>query len=319
MIRAALIRADGRVELGGAELAELPLPEGAALWIDLMGRTRDSERQLLDWGYHPLAVEDAFTLEHQPKLEKYDGYLFVIVRGIEPSRLRHRLDTLKLAAFLGAGRLVTYHRAPLSSVDRIIRKLEETGQAPGGGVPHLFYIICDELVDHYFPVVEELASRIEALEREIFAEPRQEQLESILELRRQLATLRQVMVPHRFIFNHLASSRSDYIDEQEALYFRDIYDNVLRLTDLVDQQREQIGSAKDTYQSAISQRTNEVMKVLTLFSAVLLPLSFIASLYGMNFRHMPELESSWGYYAVLGVMALIVGGMVGWFRHKKWL
>jgi magnesium transporter len=319
MIRAALIGPDGRVELGGAELADRKIPEGGTLWIDLQGRTRDSERLLMSWGYHPLAVEDTFTLEHQPKFETYDKYLFTIVRGVDFSRVRHRLDTLKLAAFLDDRRLVTYHRAPLGSVDRVFQKLGESGRAPAGGVSHLFYGICDELIDNYFPVVEEMASKIEELERQIFADPDQDQLEEILELRRRLAGLRQVLVPHRFIFNHLASARTPYVDEHEALYFRDIYDNVLRLTDLVDQQREQLLSSKDTYLSAISQRTNEVMKVLTLFSAVLLPLSFIASLYGMNFRNMPELATRWGYYAVLGVMALIGGGMLGWFRHKRWL
>lgn len=319
MIRAALIHPDGRVELGGGELVEAVLPEGAFLWIDLQGRSRDYERYLLDRGYHPLAVEDTFTLEHQPKFEKYEGYLFIILRGLDFSRIRHRLETLKIAAFLDDRRLVTCHRAPMTAVDGVLRKLEEGGRAPAGGVVHLFYAICDELVDHYFPVLEELAARIETLEREIFAEPRKEQLEQILELRRQLATLRQVLVPHRFIFNHLANPRTDFIGEGEALYFRDIYDNVLRLTDHVDQQREQVLSAKDTYLSAVSQRTNDVMKVLTLFSAVLLPLSFIASLYGMNFSNMPETQSRYGYYIVLVVMAAIVVGMVTWFRRKKWL
>lgn len=319
MIRAALIHPDGRVELGGAELADRPRPEGTSLWLDIQGRTRDYERLLLDFGYHLLAVEDTFTLEHQPKFEKYDGYLFIIVRAVDFSRVRNRLESLKLAAFLGENRLVTCHRAPMQSIDGIFQKLGETRRVPAGGVVHLFYGICDELVDHYFPVLEELSSRIETVEREIFAEPRQEQLEDLLELRRQLATLRQVLVPHRFIFNHLANPRTAFIDESEAFYFRDIYDNVQRLTDHVDQQREQVVSAKDTYLSTVSQRTNDVMKVLTLFSAVLLPLSFIASLYGMNFSFMPETDTRYGYFVVLGVMAAIIIGMVTWFRHKKWL
>ena len=129
------------------------------------------------------------------------------------------------------------------------------------------------------------------------------------------------MLPHRQVFNHLATSGASlpYLDTQSALYFRDIYDNVFRLADAIDQQREALGNAKDTYLSVVSQRTNDIMKVLTLFSAILLPLTFIAGVYGMNFENMPELHSRYGYFAVLGIMVSVGVGLVAWFRHKRWL
>jgi magnesium transporter len=127
------------------------------------------------------------------------------------------------------------------------------------------------------------------------------------------------MLPHRQIFNHLANAQTPFVDAGTALFFRDIYDNVFRLADAVDQQRDQLANVKDTYLSVISQRTNEVMKVLTLFSAILLPLTFLAGIYGMNFEHMPELGSRFGYFAVLGVMVVVAGSLLAWFRHKGWL
>lgn len=315
MIRVALFQQDGAVQLGREELLELPVPEGGAVWVDLEGRTQIYEQRLLDWGFHPLAVEDVFTLQHQPKLEEYADHLFLIVRGIDFNRAK--LETLKLAAFLQPSRLITCHRAPMRSVNAVLQKLEETGRGRSS-MPHLLYRLCDEIVDHYFPVVEGIGGELEELEEEIFDDPRQEQLERLRELSRRLSTVRRVMLPHRQVFNHLASRRVDFIDDHQAIYFRDVYDNVFRLGDAADQQREQLAAAKDTYLSMVAQRTNEVMKVLTLFSATLLPLTFLAGLYGMNFEYMPETRWPYAYFAVLGVMAGLAAGMLWWFRRRRW-
>jgi len=316
MIRVALFQADGTVQTGGEELLQAPVPEGGAVWVDVEGRSKLYEKHLLDWGFHPLAVEDVFTLQHQPKVEEYADHLFVIVRGIDFNRAR--LETLKLAAFLQSHRLVTVHRASMRSVATVRRKLAESGRGRVS-MSHLLYRLCDEMVDHYFPVVEGIGVELEDLEEQIFDDPRQEQLEQLRELARRLSTVRRVMLPHRQVFNHLASRQVDLIDDQQAIYFRDVYDNVFRLADAVDQQRDQLAAAKDTYLSMVAQRTNEVMKVLTLFSATLLPLTFIAGLYGMNFDFMPETGWRYGYFTVLGVMAMLLAGMLWWFRRKGWL
>jgi len=315
MIRVALFQQDGAVQLGREELLAVPVPDGGAVWVDLEGRTQIYEQRLLDWGFHPLAVEDVFTLQHQPKLEEYADHLFLIVRGIDFNRAK--LETLKLAAFLQPSRLVTCHRAPMRSVHAVLQKLEETGRGRSS-MPHLLYRLCDELVDLYFPVVEGIGGELEQLEEEIFDDPRQEQLERLRELSRRLSTVRRVMLPHRQVFNHLASRRVDFIDDQQAIYFRDVYDNVFRLGDAADQQREQLAAAKDSYLSMVAQRTNEVMKVLTLFSATLLPLTFLAGLYGMNFEYIPETGWRYGYFVVLGLMGTLAGGMLWWFRRRRW-
>lgn len=316
MIEAVIFGADGRLRWGGEESLRTPLAPGEWLWADLEG-LRPGYRQLLDeLGYHTLAVEDTFTLQHQPKLQEFPGCLFAIVRGLDFNLGEGQLETLKLAAFLGRDRLLTVHRAPMRSVAAVRKRLRESPQAPPGGPARLVYLLFDELVDLYFPVVDAIAEEVEELEKEIFARPRSEQLERVLGLRRRLATLRRAMLPHRQVFSHLGNSGTVFVDEHSTLYFRDVYDNVLRLGDAIDAQRDQLTSVKDTYLSAVAQRTNDVMKVLTLFSAVLLPVTFIAGVYGMNFDRIPELHWSYGYFGALGLMAAVAGGMIWWTRRR---
>jgi len=302
--------------MGGEELLDAQIPEGGALWVDMEGRTSAFESWLRNQGFHPLAIEDVFTLQHQPKIEEYGDDLFVIVRGINFNR--EKLETLKLAAFLRPNLLVTCHRAPMRSIATVWQRVAESGEGRIS-VVHLFYRICDEMVDLYFPVVESIGHEIEELEELIFDNPEQEQWEKLRGLSRRLAAVRRVMMPHRQVFNHLASQQTRLIDAQESIYFRDIYDNVFRLGDVAEHQRDQLIGAKDTYLSMVAQRTNEVMKVLTLFSAMLLPLTFIAGLYGMNFDYIPETGWRYGYFIVLGLMAMLASGMLWWFRRRGWL
>lgn len=321
MFRVALLeQAGGTPRLADdLSVAERPLPPGGILWVDIEGRSPEAEAYLEGQGFHPLTVDDAFTLQHQPKVEAHEGYLFVIVRGVDFNRTGQRLETLKLAAFVTADRLITYHRAPLQSVQAVWQRLAEGGPLARHGVSHLLYLLVDELMDRYFPLVDQIAEEIEAIEEAIFVNPEPAQLERILSLRRRLTALRRVMLPHRQIFNHLSSpDTSPYIDPADSLYFRDVYDNVFRLADAADQQRDQLASTRDTYLSAVSQKTNDVMKVLTVFSAVLLPLGVITGLYGTNFADMPGADVPGAFWLMLGAMATITGGMLFIFKHKGW-
>ncbi len=320
MIRILLFGADGSVRSGGAELLKEALDPGVAGWIDLVAETEVAEKILQEQGFHPLAIEDTFTLHHQPRVEEYADHLFVIVRGIDfnSDQAVEHLQTLKLAAFLRSNLLITVHRAELRSVKLVRNRVEESARALPGGVVQLLWSICDEMIDLYFPIVDDIGARIENLEQEVLNSAEREHLQSILDLRRKLSVLRRTMLPHRAVFNHLANSRDALFDATASLNFRDTLENVLRLTDAIDQQRDQLLNVKDTYLSVISQRTNEIMKVLTLFSAIMLPLTFIAGVYGMNFEHMPELSSRYGYFLVLGAMGAVAAVMVVWFRRRKW-
>ena len=321
MIRTVVFESDGRVLCGGEELVERAKDPSIAGWIDLEGDREIAEKLLHDLHFHPLAVEDTFTLLHQPRVEEYDEDLFVIVRGIDfnDADPAAHLDTLKLAAFLRKNLLITVHRAPLRSVNIVRKRMEESRKALPGGVVQLLWSVCDEMMDLYFPIVDGIGAEVEKLEAQVLDDTNREQLEKILDLRRRLGTLRRIMLPHRAVFSHLGNSRDDLFDATASLNFRDTLDNVMRLTDAVDQQRDQLANVKDTYLSVVSQRTNEIMKVLTLFSAIMLPLTFIAGVYGMNFEHMPELPTKYGYFVVLGVMTLVAIGMFFFFRRRKWI
>jgi magnesium transporter len=323
VIRVLLCDGPGGLRSGGLELLDEPVPEGGSVWIDIEAPHKQEEELLLSWGFHPLAVEDTFTLQHQPKIEDYGETLFAIARGLDFNEKKDapadELRTLKLAAFLSRQRLVTVHRLRLRSVEAVHRKLVEGGRAFPGGPAQILWSICDEMMDLYFPIVDAIGTEVERLEAEIFERPSQDQLGRVLTLRRKLSTLRRNMLPHRSVFQHLASSRSAALDDSAALNFRDTLDNVTRLTDAIDQQRDLLSNVKDTYLSVVAQRTNDVMRVLTVFSAIILPLSLIAGIYGMNFQHMPELAWPWGYFGVLGLMATLAAGMLAWFRHKDWL
>ncbi len=319
MIQVVLFRADGSLECGDTSLLALPLAPDDRLWIDVEGQTEDSMAFVEGLGFHSMAVKDCFTLQHQPKIEDYDDCVFLIVRGIDFNRSDGQLETLKLAAFLTAERLVTFHRAPMRSVRTVRERLRESHRSPPGGLSHLLYSLYEEMIGLYFPVVDEVGDQLEELEDAIFSDPREEQLVKILALKKRLASLRRVMLPHRQVFNHLGSGSVEEIDPREAVFFRDVYDDVVRLADAIDLQRDQLLSVRDTYLSVISQRTNEIMKVLTVISAVLLPLTVIAGIYGMNFQHMPELERPWAYPTVLGLMAAVGLGMFFFFRRRGWI
>lgn len=321
MIRVMICNADGAVRCGGSELVPEALDPAIAAWIDFVGEAEVAEKLLREQGFHPLAIEDTFTLQHQPRAEEYADHLFVIVRGIDFNidPTTGELQTLKLAAFLRENLLITVHRAPLRSVEVVRSRIEESGRPVPGGVVQLLWTICDEMIDLYFPMVDSISAEIEELEQQVLNDPDKEDLQRILDLRRKLGTLRRTMLPHRAVFGHLANSRDALFDATASLNFRDTLENVLRLTDAVDQQRDQLSNVKDTYLSVISQRTNEIMKVLTLFSAIMLPLTFIAGVYGMNFEYIPELSSHYGYFTVLAAMVVVAAGMVVWFRRRKWL
>lgn len=319
MFRVARFDPDGSVHTGDLHLLDAPRPEGSSLWVDIESFERQTQDLLEGRGYHPLAIEDTVTFAHQPKVESYPSYLFLIVRGVDFNEISSRLETLKLACFLESDVLVTVHRAPLQSVQAVWDGLRDGSSVSRRGADHLLYRLMDELMDRYGPIVDQVAEEIEQLEEEIFESQSPEQLERVLALRRRLATLRRVMLPHRQIFNHLATPEStDWIDPEERLYFRDVFDNVLRLADAIDQQRDQLASAKDTYLSMVGQRTNDVMKVLTLFSAILLPMSVLTGLYGMNFEVMPGTGAADGFWVVLGAMAVVGCLLVAVFWRRGW-
>lgn len=294
--------------------------QGSAVWVDLEEPTPAELELLADpFRFHPLAIEDCLTPEHQPKVELFGDVTFVIVRGIDFNPPVAEFQTLKLAAFLGPDYLVTYHRRPMRSVRTVHDKLAaETGPA-FRGPDYLLYEILDHLVEFYFPILDGVEEDIDAIDADLFSNGTPEVLDRIHASRRHVQEVKRALAPHREVFGRLARGETHGVTAATTPFYRDLYDSTLRLVELADSYRDLLASSFDAYLSIVSQRLNEVMKVLTIFATIMLPLTFIAGVYGMNFETMPELGWRYGYPIVWGIMIAIAGGLLWFFHRRGWL
>lgn len=297
-----------------------PRDEETVLWLDLQSPVED-ELALLErpFEFHPLAIEDCLTPAHQPKIEDFGDYLFLIFRGIDFNPPVKGFETLKLAAFLAPRFLVTYHRAPMRSVAAVRDKYARDTDLRSRGPGHLLYEILDHLIELYFPLLDSIDEEIEEIEDELFRDPSDETLDAIHDAKRRSFEVKRTLAPHRDVFGRLGRGEVRVLEPGILAFYRDLYDSVYRLTELADSYRDLLTSALDSYLSIVSQRLNEVMKVLTIFATILLPLTFIAGVYGMNFEYMPELGWRYGYFAVWAVMLAVAGGLLLYFRRRGWL
>ncbi len=293
--------------------------EGWKLWLDLEDPPEE-EFGLLKalFDFHQLALEDCLGHTHHPKLDNYEEYLFLIMHAARWNAEEMRLETVELDCFISPQVLVTYHLEPLPSIQEAkVRCLKKEG-ALSHGTDYLLHVILDTLVDNYAPVLDQIGNIIEVAEDEIFGEPTRSTLTRLFSLKKEVAQLWRFALHQREILLRLSREKFFVIRQPQAVFFRDVYDHLVRVSDLTEQYRDLISGAMNVYITVTSNRTNEVMKILTIFAAILLPLSVIAGIYGMNFRTMPELEWRYGYYAVLGGMAAFALGMLLFFRWKKW-
>ncbi|MFN2382634.1 MAG: magnesium/cobalt transporter CorA [Gemmatimonadota bacterium] len=291
------------------------------IWIDLEAPS-DAELELLvdPFHFHPLAIEDCLTHEHQPKIEDFGPYLFLIFRGIDFNPPVERFQTLKLAAFLGPNYLVTYHRRPLRSVSAVRGKHRRAAAATAfRGADYLLYEVLDHVIEFYFPVLETLEDDVQKIEAQLFTTCGPDTLESILTTKRRALEIKRTLAPHRELFGRIGRGEFEEISPHSIVFYRDLYDSTYRLTEMADAFRALLTGTLDAYLSMVSQRLNEVMKVLTIFSTIMLPLTFIVGVYGMNFEVMPELTWKYGYLAVWGVILLVAASLLIFFRRRKWL
>ncbi|MDX1660902.1 MAG: magnesium/cobalt transporter CorA [Gemmatimonadota bacterium] len=315
---------DRAPEIGASlDASSWPPSDDHAMWVDLEAPDPD-ELALLTrpFGFHPLAIEDCLTREHQPKIEEFGDHLFLIARGIDFGAADgDGFETLKLAAFLGPSWLVTYHRGPMRSVATVREKYTQdtTSRVAARGMDHLLYEILDHVIEHYFPVIDGVEDEIDAIEEALFRDPGDDVLDRILVAKRNTVEIKRAISPHRDVFSRIARGEFPGVDPPTAAFYRDLYDSTFRLTEIADSYRDLLNGLFDGYLSVTSQRLNEVMKVLTIFATIMLPLTFIVGIYGMNFEHMPELGWRYGYFAVWGVMIAIAAGMLWYFRRKRWL
>lgn len=305
-----------------AELVPLREATGQKLWVDVQGLddTVTLERVARIFDIHPLALADAVNTPQRPKADTYGEQLVLVTQMVRPATAGG-MTVEQLTIVVGRDFVVTLQDLEYGDVLDPVRARLAAGKNGlcARGSDYLAYAMVDTVVDGYYPVLEALGERLEVVETDVVSRPTPELLRAVQRIKRELLTLRRALWPQRDALAGLTRGDSNVVAAETRVYLRDCYDHAVQLIDVVETYRELATALTDAYISSLSNRLNEVMKVLTVISTVFMPLSFLASLYGMNFRHMPELETTWGYPTLLGIMAVVAGGMLVWFRRKGWL
>lgn len=273
---------------------------------------------------HPLALEDAASVHQRPKVEEFEGQIFIVARM---ATLNGLLDTEQLSLFLGRNFVITFQEGvPGDPFDPVRHRIKQAGgRIRQLGPDYLAYALLDAVIDGYFPRLEQLGERLDVLEDQILARPDRQAISRLFDAKRELLNLRRAVWPLREGINSLLRDPSELLNDETRLHLRDCYDHVVRIIDLVETYRELGSDLIDLYMSSVSQRLNEVMKVLTIIATIFIPLTFISSIYGMNFNtakspwNMPELNWFWGYPFALGLMAVTAMGLVFYVWWKGWL
>ena len=289
-------------------------------WADLAGEPDGRVEKLLAevFHFHPLAIDDALQEAHVPKIDDWGEYLYAVVHGVSFDPATNELDTHEVDVFLGRNFLVTHHKNPLMSADKVWAASLRSERYLARGADYLLYNIVDALVSDFMPVVDQLDDAIDQLEDQIFAARGQAVLAKIFSIKRAILHLRRIISPQREVMNRLARDSYAVVDPDERIYFRDVYDHLVRLVDINDTLRYLISGALDTYLSVSSNRINEIMKVLTVFTALFMPLTFLTGFFGMNFEVLP-FKSAYLFVGMLALTLAIPLAMWRLFRKQGWI
>ncbi len=291
-------------------------------WINIDGlqEVEVVEKIGIHFGVHPLIMEDILHTGQRPKAEDLGDYLFIVLKMIYHDENENEIMGEQISLILGHNYVISFQEREGDVFNQIRERIRNSkGRIRRGGADYLAYTLLDAVVDHYFVILEKLGERIESLEEELVTNPTPETLQIIHTLKRNLIFLRKSVWPLREVINALERGESPLITKSTGIYLRDVYDHTIQVIDTIETFRDMVSGMLDIYLSSLSNRMNEVMKVLTIMATIFIPLTFIAGIYGMNFKFMPELEWHWGYPTALIIMLLLVGFMLLYFRKKKWL
>ena len=291
-------------------------------WLNIAG-LRDVEaieRIAKRYEVHPLVLEDILNTTQRPKIEIFDDYIFVVLRMLRYDEAKKTLANEQVSLILGPRFVITFNERPNTALDGLRRRIrDQEGRVRKAGADYLAYALIDVICDHFFAVMERIGESIEAIESEVMDRPTQKLVQRIHRLKRELISLRKATWPLREALSALIRAEHELIQPATLPYLRDLYDHTIQIIDMVETSRDMLSGLLDIYLSSVSNRMNEVMKVLTIIATIFIPLTFIAGIYGMNFDFMPELHWPWAYPAVLGVMLVVLIVMLAYFKKKKWL
>ncbi|HLC29331.1 MAG TPA: magnesium/cobalt transporter CorA [Dehalococcoidia bacterium] len=312
---------DLRRGLGEPEVQEAFEANQGLLWVDVVGITHE-EGQFLEQAlkFHHLAVEDCVSPRvHSPKIDDFGDYLFIVVHGINHEAESDIVETSEMAIFLGSHYVVSTHNFPLFSVDAVRRLVEDDGRPMRRGADFLAHALIDALIDNVLPTVDKMDERADEIEEEVILSPERATLSAILQLKRSALHLHRVLAPQRTALNQLSRGEFPTITEAARIFYRDIYDHIVRIEDLNQTLRDRADNALATYLSSVANRQNETIKALSLAAVIFMPLTLLAGIYGMNFDYMPELQWRWGYFALLGFMVTFASAATLLFWGRGWL
>ena len=272
------------------------------------------------FGIHPLVQEDIMNTSQRPKLDDYEKYLFIAFKMIYFDKNKEKLEFEHISIIVGENFLISFQEIEGDVLAPIRKRLESSrGVIRKMGADYLAYSIMDAIVDNYFIILEELGDKIEDIEESLINNPSTDEAQNVHSLRKTILQVRRSVWPLREVINTLQRPGIQLINNSTQIYLRDLYDHTIQVIDAIENYREMLSGILDLYLSSVSNRMNEIMKVLTIIATIFIPLTFIAGIYGMNFKYMPELDWKWGYFASLFFMALISFLMVLYFKKKKWL
>lgn len=309
-------------DLGVDELSKLRTDQESTFWLDVGPEDFSPttiEKVGKKFDLHKLTIEDVLTRGSTPVVDPFGDYLYVLASALPGEFERGDLETRQLSMVLGGNYLLTFHRKSIRAVDQAEDKfLAKPDDYFGRGADHMLYRILDNVIENHFPTLERIEDEINRLEDEAIANPDEGLFGEITDLRADLIEVQRNTGPQWEMAAKLARAETPFISDERKIYFRDLRDDLARISDLLTNYRDLIAGTRDAYMTSVSNRMNEVMQTLTIVATIFIPLTFIAGIYGMNFEVMPELNWDWGYFGTLGFMGLSAVGMLYYFKRKGW-
>ena len=315
-----------RTEIPVEEFPRLIRDKRGLLWVDFIAEPPETSLPILQsFSFHPLAIDDALQETHAPKIDDWDDYLYIVLNYMHLVNNTDPWDTEidELDIFLGRNYVITHHDNPVASIDETWNMCQRDPRYAKDGADHLLYKIIDTTVMNYMPIIEKIDEEIDWIEDQVFDRPSSQTLARLFTLKRVLLAMRRILLPQREVLNKMARDDCKVIDQKDRIFYRDIYDHLVRLHDLNESLRDLVGGALDTYLSVINNRMNEVMKTLTIITTLFMPLTFVTGFFGMNFFAADPPQASWTqpavFFGTLGLMLFTPVIMFLWMRRRTWV
>ncbi len=269
---------------------------------------------------HPLALEDILNTQHRPKLEDFDDFILIILKMLHYNEDSRSVDTEQISLVIGPHYVLSFQEREGDVFENLRERLQRSsGRIRQRGPDYLAYAMIDSIVDSYFHILEKVGDSLADVEEELLVRPDQSALGLVHHFKRELLLLRKSVWPLREVIGEFQKGELDLISDSTQVFLRDLYDHTIQVMDTVELFRDTVSGLHDLYLSSVSNRMNEIMKVLTIMASIFIPLTFVAGIYGMNFEYIPELKWRWGYFGVWGIIILSVLGMLVYFKRKRWL